>query len=154
MLIGLAKPGSDSGPGSNPNPDRHQPNPDPRYPIVSGVDLAKWLCVLGVSLALQMLLVIPTQTALARVQASLLPADEDPVVPFDRSFGGRVEPEVVSGKGFATFGAALKTVPAASWVRIYMLRLKIFGVNMAVFAAMGVVVLLETLVVFWVAGRK
>jgi len=150
VLIGLANPGSDS----NPNqPGR--PSPPTSYPEVSGAaDIAKWLCVLGVGLGLQMLLVIPTQTALARVQASLLPADEDPVVPFDRSFGGRVEPEVVTGKGFATFGAALKTVPAASWVRIYLLRLKIIGVNMAVFAGIGVIVLLEVLVGAFMSGRK
>ncbi len=148
VLIGLAKPGSGSDSGSDSDPNPRQPNPEPSYPINNGVDIAKWLCVLGVGLGLQMLFVIPTQTALARVQASLLPADEDPVVPFDRSFGGRVEPEVVSGKGFATFGAAIKTVPAASWVRIYMLRLKIFGANVAVIAAMGAVVGLETLVVY------
>ncbi len=150
VLIGLAKPKN----GSNPDPNPRQPNPDPSYSIGSGVDLAKWLCVLGVGVGLQMLLVIPTQTALARVQASLLPADEDPIVPFDRSFGGRVEPEVVSGKGFATFGAAIKTVPAASWVRIYLLRLKIFGANVAVITAIGLVVGLETLVVYWGTTRK
>jgi hypothetical protein len=121
-------------------------HPDPQNPFTpvkfedDDVVIPKAICVVGVVLALQLLLVVPTHTALRRVQASLLPADEDTLVPFDRSFAGRVEPEVVSGRGFATFGAAVKTVPFASWVRIVLLRVKIFFVTMAVyfFAALAV----------------
>lgn len=123
-------------------PTAGQP-PAATVPNYDGADLGKLLCVAGVSVALQALLVIPAHAALTRVQASLLPADEDPVVPFDRSFGGRVEPEVVSGKGFATFGAALKTIPLASWGRIYLLRIKIFAVTVAAYLVMSVIVALE-----------
>lgn len=125
------------------NPDQIRSEP-PR-----GSEIAKVLCVLGVSLALEALLVIPAHTALVRVQASLLPADEDTLLPFDRSFGGRVEPEVVSGRGFATFGAALKTVPWASWVRIYLLRIKVFFVSVAAYVALGLVLLLQ----FWILQK-
>jgi hypothetical protein len=119
-----------------------------------GAYLGKVICVAGLSLALQVLLAIPAHAALARVQASLLPADEDPIVPFDRSFAGRVEPEVVTGKGFATFGAAIKTIPRASWVRIYLLRLKVFFVSIGVYCALGAVVALEVVVMGLLAGGK
>ncbi|KAL1842630.1 hypothetical protein VTJ49DRAFT_4678 [Mycothermus thermophilus] len=99
--------------------------------------IPKAICVAGVALGLQMLLVVPANTALKRVQASLLPADEDTLVPFDRSFGGRIEPEVVGGRGFATLGAAIKTVPYASWVRIYLQRVKIFFVSIATYILVG-----------------
>lgn len=113
----------------------------------TGAEAAKGLCVAGVALGLQALLAIPAHTALTRVQASLLPADEDTIVPFDRSFGGRVEPEVVTGKGFATLGAALKSVSRASWLRIYLQRVKLFAVNVAVQVLFAVVVMLQVLIV-------
>ncbi|KAK4237757.1 hypothetical protein C8A03DRAFT_34282 [Achaetomium macrosporum] len=109
----------------------------------AGLDVAKTLCVAGVSLALQALLVIPAHTALVRVQASLLPADEDTIVPFDRSFGGRVAPEIVTGKGFASFTAALATVSWASWLRIYLLRIKVFAMWMAMYMVLGAIVVLQ-----------
>ncbi|KAH6856444.1 hypothetical protein B0I37DRAFT_367412 [Chaetomium sp. MPI-CAGE-AT-0009] len=123
---------------NNPN-DPSQIHGEP----MNGSDAGKVICVAALSLVLQAVLVIPAHAALTRVQASLLPADEDPIVPFDRSFAGRVEPEVVTGKGFATFGAALKTIPRASWLRIYMLRIKVFFLSMAVYFVLGAVVLLE-----------
>jgi hypothetical protein len=119
-----------------------------------GSDAGKALGVLAVSVALQALLLIPADAALTRVMASLLPADEDTIVPFDRSFGGRVEPEVVTGKGFATFGAALKSIPRVSWVRIYKLRVKVFAVGMAAYLAMGAIVVAQFLLVAWLGGSK
>ncbi|AEO66705.1 uncharacterized protein THITE_2115022 [Thermothielavioides terrestris NRRL 8126] len=101
--------------------------------------------LVALSVALHALLAVPADVALTRVRASLLPADQDTLVPFDRSFGGRVEPEVVSGKGFATFGAALATVPWRSWVRIYLLRVKVFALSMAVYPVMAAVVIVQIL---------
>ncbi|KAK4245764.1 hypothetical protein C7999DRAFT_16047 [Corynascus novoguineensis] len=118
-----------------------------------GSDAGKATAVLGLSLALQVLFYIPAHTALRRVQASLLPPDEDTLVPFDRSFAGLVEPEVVSGKGFATFGAALKTVTRASWARIYMLRVKVFAVAIAGYAAIVAAVVVEFLIVLMIRGQ-
>ncbi|KAK4134138.1 hypothetical protein BT67DRAFT_309260 [Trichocladium antarcticum] len=117
-------------------------------------EVCQGLAVLLFILALQALLVIPAHTALTRVQASLLPADRDAIVPFDRSFGGRVEPEVVTGKGFATLGAALATVSRASWCRIYLLRVKLFGAAVLAYLAMGAVVAVQVLMVSLVVGSK
>ncbi|KAL2200672.1 hypothetical protein P885DRAFT_74504 [Corynascus similis CBS 632.67] len=129
-------------------------NPDQgRSELPTGSDAGKATAVLGLSLALQVLLYIPAHTALCRVQASLLPPDEDTIVPFDRSFAGLVEPEVVSGKGFATFSAALKTVTRASWARIYMLRVKVFAVSMAVYAAIIAAIVIEFVVVTLIRGQ-
>jgi len=131
------------------------PTEPTQQPIkVSGSDAGKVLAVAGVSLALQALLVIPAHAALTRVQASLLPADEPTIVPFDRSFAGRVEPEVVTGKGFATFGAAIKTVTLASWGRIYLLRVKVFAFSFAVCSAMVALVVLELGLIALIASPK
>jgi hypothetical protein len=128
----------------DPSVQPGEPGQPGRKPM-TGSDIAKVVCVLGVHLALNVLLVTPAHVALTRVQASLLPADQDTLVPFDRSFGGRVEPEVVSGKGFATFGAALKTVSSRSWLRIYLLDVKVFLVSMAAYIAMGAIVAVQVL---------
>jgi hypothetical protein len=149
-LIGLSLP--QAGGPDNMDPDSYEPGQ--QLPVYKGSDIAKAICVGGVALAMTALLVIPAQTALARVQASLLPADEDPLVPFDRSFAGRVEPEVVTGKGFATFGAAVKTVPFASWVRIFLLRAKIFVVQIAVYVLLGLFVALQILALNAFTGDK
>jgi len=39
------------------------------------------------SQTLNLLVCLPLEVALVRIQASLLPEDEEPIVPFDRSFG-------------------------------------------------------------------
>ncbi|AEO55133.1 hypothetical protein MYCTH_2314130 [Thermothelomyces thermophilus ATCC 42464] len=125
-----------------------------RSQLPTGSDAGKALAVLGLLLGLQVLLYIPAETALTRVQASLLPPDEDTVVPFDRSFAGRVEPELVTGKGFATFGAAIKSVTRASWVRIYLQRLKLCAVSMAIYFAVIAVVMVEALIVTAIQGSQ
>ncbi|KAL2153379.1 hypothetical protein VTH82DRAFT_4534 [Thermothelomyces myriococcoides] len=138
------------------------PLPDPErpdrfrgeLPAGSVSDVAKWLAVFGVSVGLQVLLCVPAQTVLMRVQASLLPPDEDTVVPFDRSFGGRVEPEVVTGKGFATFGAALNSITRDSWVRIYMQRIKLFAMSMVLYFAVAAIIMVEVLISWFVVGRQ
>lgn len=124
----------------------HQPQTPGDTPL-SGVKVAPSVGLLVLFIALQALLVVPAQTALVRVQASLLPADEDTLVPFDRSFAGRVEPEVVTGKGFATFGAALATLSWSSWWRIYLLRIKTFAISLVVYLVMGAVILVQILLV-------
>ena len=72
------------------------------------------------------LLQIPSRVVLVRIQASLLPPEAHTIVPFDRSFGGRVEPVVVGGKGYATIKEAIATFGLGSWKRLYMMCIKIF----------------------------
>jgi hypothetical protein len=69
---------------------------------------------------------IPAQVLLVRIQASLLPPEEDTIVPFDRSFGGRVEPAVVGGKVYPTIKDAVATLGRDSWKRLYLMFFKIF----------------------------
>jgi hypothetical protein len=107
-------------PGAIPNPgqyDRHS--------------AWKGLIVLLVSFAVWALVYMPALVILVRVQASLLPPDEDTIIPFDRTYDGTIEPAVVSGKGYVTTRDAIRTFPRASWIRIYILQAKIFGVVVA-----------------------
>ncbi|KAI1416792.1 hypothetical protein F5Y13DRAFT_100634 [Hypoxylon sp. FL1857] len=125
--------------------------PNPKTPNTIPVgdknDIWKGFIVLLISLVLHVFLVIPTQVILARVQASLLPEDEDTVVPFDRSFQGKVEPAIVGGKGFVTIKDAWKSFSRASWVRLVKLYVKIFLCGMALAFAWVVVLVPEMVLI-------
>ncbi|MCJ1360204.1 MAG: hypothetical protein MMC33_010207 [Icmadophila ericetorum] len=73
-------------------------------------------------------IVIPANVALKRVQASMLPEEDESIVPFDRTFGGKVVPEVVGGSGKIGMLEAWKTFDWNSRVRL----LKIYAKNAAI----------------------
>ncbi|KAI1657887.1 hypothetical protein F4813DRAFT_358288 [Daldinia decipiens] len=108
--------------------------PDPKQPGVipegDKNDIWKAVLVLLLALVMNIFLVIPTQVILTRVQASLLPDEDDTIVPFDRSFQGKVEPAIVGGKGFVTIKDAWQSFPRASWVRLVKLYVKIFAAGL------------------------
>jgi hypothetical protein len=84
------------------------------------------------STMLYIVVIIPARVVLVRVQASLLPEDEDAIIPFDRSFDGKVEPAVVGGLGYATVAQAWSTFSRTAWRRVVILYAKIMGVLVAV----------------------
>jgi hypothetical protein len=122
---------------------------DPRTPGVIPAPDASWgwkaPIIFVVTLLIQVLVVIPANVALIRVQASLLPVDEDAVVPFDRSFKGKVEPAIVGGKGFVTMKDALATFSRQSWIRLYVLNIKVFFVIIATHVLLAAIVIPEIL---------
>lgn len=122
---------------------------DPKHPgsvpQFNGHLVWQSLVIILVTIASAVLLVIPAEVILVRVQASLLPADADTIVPFDRSFGGKVEPEVVTGRGYVDFQTAWVTFERASWVRLYKLLAKIVAVTFAMYALVLAIVLPEVL---------
>ena len=68
---------------------------------------------------------IPTHVMITRVQASLLAEEEEPIVPFDRTFGGKVIPEVVGGKGRLGMFEAWSTFDWNSRVRLFKIYVKV-----------------------------
>lgn len=85
----------------------------------------KILAVLVVGLAASVLVVIPAKVTLTRVQASLLSEEDEAIVPFDRSFGGRVIPEVLGGSGMIGLLDAWKTFDFNSRIRLVKLYAKV-----------------------------
>ncbi|KAI0393476.1 ubiquitin carrier protein [Xylariaceae sp. FL0594] len=116
-------------------------------PQVEKDDAWKGLLVLLSALALHVFLVIPAQVVLTRVQASFLPEEEDTIVPFDRTFGGKVEPAVVGGKGYVNMADAWKSFSGASWVRLIKLYLKIFLVSVALSVVWAAVIIPEYILI-------
>ncbi|KND92921.1 hypothetical protein TOPH_02225 [Tolypocladium ophioglossoides CBS 100239] len=95
---------------------------------LDGAFFGKSAIIVFVSLVCSIFLIIPANIILVRVQASLLPIDEDTIIRFDRSFEGKVEPAVVGGRGYVTMTDAWATFSRAAWRRLLTLYVKIFFV--------------------------
>lgn len=114
---------------------------------VSANDIWKVVVIAVCFIAVFVLLVIPSSVILIRVQASLLPVEDEPIVPFDRSFEGRIEPQVVGGRGYATIADAWATYSKAGWRRLCILYIKIGLVSIATYMVVSAVILAEVLLI-------
>jgi hypothetical protein len=123
------------------------PSQPDRAPAYEASDVWKGLIVLVTGLGLQVFVAIPAQVVLTRVQASLLPEEDETIVPFDRSFQGKLEPAIVGGTGYVTIRDAWATFSRASWVRLVKLYVKIFGATIAVGLFCAAILVPETLLV-------
>ena len=86
---------------------------------------------------------LPAQIAFTRVQASLLSSEDESIVPFDRTFGGKVVPAVVGGYGKVAMGEAWKTFDWNSRVRVFKIYAKVALLQGALFVLYAFVVLFE-----------
>jgi len=80
---------------------------------------------------------IPSHVALIRIEASLITEDAQTIVPFDRSFGGRVVSESDGGSGKLSYMQAWSSFSSAQRVRLLRLFGKIFAVEVALHAVFG-----------------
>jgi len=107
----------------------------------------KGIAVAILGFVLAVFLVIPANVTLTRVQASLLPDAEETIVPFDRSFGGKVIPEIVGGTGIVSMTDAWKTFDWAAKIRLAKAYIKVFFLQMALSFLFVVVLLAETFMI-------
>ncbi|KAL4723128.1 hypothetical protein ACLX1H_009618 [Fusarium chlamydosporum] len=110
--------------------------------------------VMILALFLQIAVQIPAYVVLIRVQASLLPADADTIVPFDRSFNGRIEPVVVGGRGYATVRDAWASFSKSAWRRIVMLEVKVIAITIASFFGLMVIVIPQIILLATLSGSS
>jgi len=88
--------------------------------------------ILILSVALTVLIEVPATVIMIRVAASMLPDDDKPIVPFDRTFGGKVTPTADGGSGKIGLLDAWKTFTWPSCVRLMKVLGKVFGMTTAV----------------------
>ncbi|KXJ92425.1 hypothetical protein Micbo1qcDRAFT_233688 [Microdochium bolleyi] len=117
-------------------------------------DAWKGLIVLIVGLVLKVFITIPAHVVLVRVQASLLPEDDETIVPFDRTFQNKLEPAIIGGLGHVTIKDAWATFSRASWIRLIKLYVKIFLAGFAAWLLWLVVVIPEMAIIIGVSGRN
>jgi len=88
--------------------------------------MLKGFGIAALSFVLWILLVVPAKVTLTRVQASLLPDESEPIIPFDRTFGGKTEP-----KGVLSMLDAWKTFDWNSRIRLLKAYLKAAAMQFA-----------------------
>ena len=101
------------------------------------------LLLVSVTLFLFLGLLFPAHVAYKRVQASLLPEEDEAIVPFDRTFGGKVVPEIVGGSGMLGMRDAWKTFDWNATIRLVKVYVKTFFIQVALFVLFLVAVAVE-----------
>ena len=108
-------------------PEMHGGNPQD----VQKVALVQMLGVSAVCIAAVVLILVPAEVTLKRVQASMLPEEDEAIVPFDRTFAGKVTPTVLGGTGAVSMLEAWKSFDKASRIRLLKLYMKLFAIQTA-----------------------
>ncbi|KAE8402897.1 hypothetical protein BDV37DRAFT_151135 [Aspergillus pseudonomiae] len=75
---------------------------------------------------------IPARGIFTRVAASMLPEEDDPIVPFDRLFGGKVKPENLGGSGRLSIRDAWTSFEWGARIRYVKIILKAFAIEVAI----------------------
>lgn len=78
---------------------------------------------------LAFLVAIPAQAIFIRVAASMLPEEYETIVPFDRSFGGKVVPAILGGSGKVSVADAWRTFDWPARVRYVKVIGKVFAIE-------------------------
>jgi hypothetical protein len=103
-------------------------------------------------LVLYILIQMPAEVTFTRVAASMLPEDDETIVPFDRSFGGKVTPEIVGGQGKIGIVDAWKSFSWGSRMRFLTVVGKVFLLQVALGLVFVVVLFAEVLIFFGIKG--
>jgi len=122
-------------------------------PLISG---NFFLLPVAVAVLTCFFLVLPAYIALIRTEASLLPEDMSAIVPFDRTFGGRMGAQEVGPKGCALFKSltlrgAYMQFGRETYRRVAKMQVKFLAVTMAITFAFAAAFATE---IFVISGGK
>lgn len=105
------------------------------------VDIYRFLGLLMLPALLAFLISVPARVIFIRVAASMLPEEDEAIVPFDRSFGGKVQPSIVGGSGKIGLLDAWKTFDRSGRIRFVKVILKTAAIEVAL-AVLAVVLVI------------
>ncbi|TKA76846.1 hypothetical protein B0A49_03396 [Cryomyces minteri] len=102
----------------------------------------KFIAVFALGAMTALCVLLPAAVTLTRIEASLLPEEEETIVPFDRTFNGKVVPTALGGTGTVGFVEAWRSFDRAARLRLIKLYVKIALIQITVaIVAMHVVAL-------------
>lgn len=104
-------------------------------------------CVIGyfiLIISMSVFVILPAAVTLVRIEASLLPEEEDTIVPFDRTFSGKIIPSVLGGSGTLGFLDAWRSFNWEARRRLLKLYAKYFVISVATVVVLAHVLALET----------
>ncbi|KAI8963067.1 hypothetical protein F5Y11DRAFT_170054 [Daldinia sp. FL1419] len=111
---------------------------DPMFDFTSGVAMFYTVS----QLLLTSLITIPARAVLVRVQASLLPEDDRPILSLDPAITSRK----ADGRRYLTTAEAFKSISRAAWVRICMMDLKVLLLGILVYGFLILIGVLQFLI--------
>lgn len=122
-----------------------------RIDLATGDNILYAKCALVILIAVigAIFLVVPSQVVLMRIQASLLPIEDETIIPFDRSFDGKVMPSITGGRGYATIYDAISTFSIANWGNLIILSIKIIFLSLILVGFVSLFLFLQ-----WIAIVK
>jgi hypothetical protein len=106
-------------------------------------------------LLLLLLLVVPASIILVRVQASLLPDTDEAIVPFDKTFGGKVDLDSADGCNQLAILDAWRSFGWAGFLRLLKTYVKYFFLQIALLIfCVGILLVLFLAIVPLSNGRE
>ena len=116
--------------------------------------LASSLVIMFSGVALFVLIQIPATVTAVRVAASMLPEEDETIVPFDRSFGGKTTPEIVGGQGKIGIVEAWRSFDWSSRIRLLKLVAKVVAILVTVWVTFTLLSAAEIYLILGKAFRK
>lgn len=114
-------------------------------------NVARVLGVVIFAISCSLFLCLPAMVTLARVEASILPEDQDAIVPFDRTFGGKVVSKMMGGSGVVGFLDAWRSFNWEARRRLIKLFVKSFFILAGLLIVIAHVVAFE---IFAIMGSQ
>lgn len=108
-------------------------NGDRNTPVQWVSLVLRCLAVMAIAVSWVLFVILPASVTLIRVEASVLPEDEDTIVPFDRTFGGKVVSQMLGGTGVVGFLDAWKSFTWEARRRLLKLYVKYFVITVALY---------------------
>lgn len=109
----------------------------------AGCNAVKVLAVGAIAFIWFLGISVPAEVALTRVQASMLPEEDESIVAFDRSFNGAVEPALVGGSGKLGYVQAWQTFDRSARLNLLKLGAKVVMIDVALHVLVGLTVVME-----------
>ncbi|KAL5114183.1 hypothetical protein ACEQ8H_007931 [Pleosporales sp. CAS-2024a] len=107
----------------------------------------RMLITLVFAVTCSLFLCLPAKVTLVRIEASLLPEDEETIVPFDRTFGGQLVSQMMGGSGTISFLGAWRSFNWEARRRLIKLFVKGFVIMTGMVLVMAHVLVAEAFVV-------
>ncbi|KAF2735307.1 hypothetical protein EJ04DRAFT_465045 [Polyplosphaeria fusca] len=100
-----------------------------KYTCAQWTSLAvRAVSVIVIGFALAIFIIVPARVTQIRVEASILPEEVDTIVPFDRTFDGKVVPKILGGTGCVAFLDAWRSFNWEARRRLIKLYVKMYAI--------------------------
>jgi hypothetical protein len=107
----------------------------------------RFLSLVAVMFAIAMFIILPARVTQIRVEASILPEDQDTIVPFDRTFAGKVVPKILGGTGAVGFLDAWRSFNWEARRRLIKIYVKICAIVTVSFIALAHILAFEAWII-------